>query len=190
MSKIKNYIFITIIVILAFCLYGVPTFYAPDETRYSEVAREMIANHDFIVPYVNGIVFFHKPPLVYWIIDVFMSVFGQNTWGARLANPFLVLVCMLFVYFVVNKVLQSKVVALLSVIITLTTVLVLFVGRYLNIDMGIAVFLNLTMLSYWLSLKYDDDYKMSSFWLLMAFVFSGLAVMTKGYRWIIFYNYE
>ena len=186
MSKIKNYIFITIIVILAFCLYGVPTFYAPDETRYSEVAREMIANHDFIVPYVNGIVFFHKPPLVYWIIDVFMSVFGQNTWGARLANPFLVLVCMLFVYFVVNKVLQSKVVALLSVIITLTTVLVLFVGRYLNIDMGIAVFLNLTMLSYWLSLKYDDDYKMSSFWLLMAFVFSGLAVMTKGLVGIVF----
>ena len=186
MSKIKNYIFITIIVILAFCLYGVPTFYAPDETRYSEVAREMIANHDFIVPYVNGIVFFHKPPLVYWIIDVFMSVFGQNTCGARLANPFLVLVCMLFVYFVVNKVLQSKVVALLSVIITLTTVLVLFVGRYLNIDMGIAVFLNLTMLSYWLSLKYDDDYKMSSFWLLMAFVFSGLAVMTKGLVGIVF----
>ncbi|MGQ4005773.1 glycosyltransferase family 39 protein [Francisellaceae bacterium CB300] len=186
MSQIKNYIFITIIVILAFCLYGVPTFYAPDETRYSEVAREMIANHDFIVPYVNGIVFFHKPPLVYWIIDVFMSVFGQNTWGARLANPFLVLVCMLFVYFVVNKVLQSKVVALLSVIITLTTVLVLFVGRYLNIDMGIAVFLNLTMLSYWLSLKYDDDYKMSSFWLLMAFVFSGLAVMTKGLVGIVF----
>ena len=186
MSKVKNYLFILLMVGLAFCLYGLPDFYAPDETRYSEVAREMLANHNFIVPYINGIVFFHKPPLVYWIVDVFMSVFGENTWGARLTNPFLVLVCMLFVYFVVNKVLQSKVVALLSVVITLTTVLILFAGRYLNIDMGIAVFLNLTMLSYWLSLKYDDNYKVGSFWLLMAFVFSGLAVMTKGLMGIVF----
>jgi 4-amino-4-deoxy-L-arabinose transferase-like glycosyltransferase len=186
MSKIKNYIFIVIMVMLAFFLYGLPNFYAPDETRYSEVAREMLANHDFIIPYINGIVFFHKPPLIYWIMDVFMSIFGENTWGARLANPFFVLVCMLFVYYAVNKLLQSKVVALLSVIITLTTVLILFVGRYLNIDMGIAVFLNLTMLSYWLSLKYDDDYKISSLWLLMAFVFSGLAVMTKGLMGVVF----
>ena len=102
MSKIKNYIFITIMVILAFCLYGLPTFYAPDETRYSEVAREMIANHDFIVPYVNGIIFFHKPPLVYWIVDVFMNVFGQNTWGARLANPSLVLVTSVNLFFLLG----------------------------------------------------------------------------------------
>jgi 4-amino-4-deoxy-L-arabinose transferase-like glycosyltransferase len=105
MSKIKNYIFIVIMVMLAFFLYGLPNFYAPDETRYSEVAREMLANHDFIIPYINGIVFFHKPPLIYWIMDFFMSIFGENTWGARFANPFFVLVCMLFVYYTVNKLL-------------------------------------------------------------------------------------
>lgn len=44
--------------VVAFCMYGVANFYVPDETRYSEVAREMLANHNFIVPYIDGIIFF------------------------------------------------------------------------------------------------------------------------------------
>ena len=186
MKSKKDYLFILFIFVVAFCLYGLPNFYAPDETRYSEVAREMLANKDFLVPYINGIVFFHKAPIVYWITCFFMSVFGENTWGARLANPFLLLISLFFTYYAVKKVLESRALALISVFVMLTSLLTLFVGRYLNIDLGIAVFLNMTMLSYWISLKYRDDYKRETLWLLIAFVFSGLAVMTKGLVGIVF----
>ncbi|WP_234393510.1 ArnT family glycosyltransferase [Francisella noatunensis] len=134
--------------VVAFCMYGVANFYVPDETRYSEVAREMLANHNFIVPYIDGIIFFHKPPLVYWITCIFMSIFGENTWGARLVNPVLLGICLIFTYIAVRKVLDCRQTALLSVGVSLSTVLFLFVGRYLNMDLAIAVFLNMTMLSY------------------------------------------
>jgi 4-amino-4-deoxy-L-arabinose transferase-like glycosyltransferase len=173
-------------VVIAFLLYGLPNFYAPDETRYSEVAREMLANNDFIVPYINGIIFFHKPCMIYWITSFFMSIFGENTWGARLVNPVLLLSCLMFTYFAVRTVLGNRSIAILSVVITLTTIMILFTGRYLNMDLGIAVFLNLRMLSYWISLKYDDNYIKSSLWLFLAFIFAAIAIKTKGLMGIVF----
>ncbi len=185
-NKFKDILLILATMVVAFCMYGVANFYAPDETRYSEVAKEMLANHNFIVPYIDGMIFFHKPPLVYWITCIFMSIFGENTWGARLVNPVLLGICLIFTYITVRKVLDCRQTALLSVAVSLSTILFLFVGRYLNMDLAIAVFLNMTMLSYWVSLKYDDDYKKSTYWLTLAFIFAGLAVMTKGLMGIVF----
>ena len=185
-KTLKHLLFILVLFIIAFCMYGIPNFYAPDETRYSEVAREMLASHNFIVPHIDGMIFFHKPPVVYWVTCIFMSIFGENTWGARLVNPVLLCMCLMFTYFILNKIFKCRQITFLSVLISLTTILFLFLGRYLNIDLAIAVFLNMTILSYWMSLKYDDDYKKSTFWLLVAFVFAGIAVMTKGLMGIVF----
>jgi len=185
-KTLTDLIFIFILTFIAFCLYGVPAFYSPDESRYAEVTREMMANKDYIVPFINGIIFFHKPPVVYWITAFFMHVFGENTWGARLVNPLLVYCCLNLLYFAVKIVLNSRSLALLSVVITCTTVMFMFAGRYLNMDLAIAVFLNMTMLCYWVSLKYDDDYFKSSLWLFFAFIFAGISVMTKGLMGIVF----
>lgn len=183
---LKDILIIIGVMAAAFCMYGVPSFYSPDETRYSEVAREMIVNHNFIVPYINGVIFFHKPPIVYWLTCVFMSIFGENTWGARLVNPVLLSVCMVFAYYIISKILRSRILSIYSIAVALSSVMFLFIGRYLNMDLAVAVFLNMTILSYWMSLKYDDNYLKSSLWLLIAFIFSGLAVMTKGLMGIVF----
>lgn len=185
-KTLKDILIIIGVMTVAFCMYGVPSFYSPDETRYSEVAREMIVNHNFIVPYINGVIFFHKPPIVYWITCVFMSIFGENTWGARLVNPVLLSICLVFAYYVIKKVLESRTLSLYSIAVALSSVMFLFIGRYLNMDLAVAVFLNMTILSYWMSLKYDDNYLKSTLWLLLAFIFSGLAVMAKGLMGIVF----
>ena len=56
----------------------------PDETRYAEIPREMLAAGDLVVPRLNGLPYFEKPPLLYWANAAALRVFGENPWAARL----------------------------------------------------------------------------------------------------------
>ena len=56
----------------------------PTETRYAEIAREMLKSGDWLIPRLNGIPHFHKPPIAYWASAAGMALLGPNEWGARL----------------------------------------------------------------------------------------------------------
>jgi 4-amino-4-deoxy-L-arabinose transferase-like glycosyltransferase len=56
----------------------------PDEARYAEIPREMLASGDFVTPTLNGVHYFEKPPLLYWANAASMTLFGQNAYAARL----------------------------------------------------------------------------------------------------------
>jgi 4-amino-4-deoxy-L-arabinose transferase-like glycosyltransferase len=56
----------------------------PDEARYAEVPREMLASGDFVTPRLNGVPYFEKPPLLYWANAASFSLFGTTPWAARL----------------------------------------------------------------------------------------------------------
>jgi 4-amino-4-deoxy-L-arabinose transferase-like glycosyltransferase len=49
-----------------------------DETRYLTVAWEMKLYNSFIVPVLNGLTYAHKPPLLFWLINLDWSIFGVN----------------------------------------------------------------------------------------------------------------
>jgi 4-amino-4-deoxy-L-arabinose transferase-like glycosyltransferase len=54
------------------------------ETRYVSVAWEMWLRHDYLVPYLNGVPYSHKPPLLFWVIQAGWWLFGVNSWWPRL----------------------------------------------------------------------------------------------------------
>ena len=58
-----------------------------DETRAVSVAWEMWQRHDFLVPYLNGEPYSHKPPLLQWCIHLMWSLFGVQEWCARMVVP-------------------------------------------------------------------------------------------------------
>jgi 4-amino-4-deoxy-L-arabinose transferase-like glycosyltransferase len=58
-----------------------------DETRYLAVAWEMWQRGDFLVPYLNGETYSHKPPLLFWAIHLGWAVFGVNDWSPRFVAP-------------------------------------------------------------------------------------------------------
>ena len=66
-----------------------------DETRYLSVAWEMWQRQDFLVPYLNGAAYSHKPPLLFWLIHGVWSVTGVQEWSARLVPPLLALLVIL-----------------------------------------------------------------------------------------------
>ncbi len=58
----------------------------PDEGRYATVAWEMLRSGDWLTPTLDGLPFFHKPPLFYWITGAALSVGGLTEIAARAAS--------------------------------------------------------------------------------------------------------
>lgn len=58
-----------------------------DETRYLAVAWEMWLRGDFIVPHLNGETYSHKPPLLFWAMQLGWALFGVNDWWPPLVAP-------------------------------------------------------------------------------------------------------
>ncbi|HOX22781.1 MAG TPA: glycosyltransferase family 39 protein, partial [Elusimicrobiales bacterium] len=55
----------------------------PGESRYAEISREMLEKSDYLVPTLNYVPYFEKPPLGYWLNALAMRIFGVNEFGAR-----------------------------------------------------------------------------------------------------------
>ena len=65
------------------------SFFSPDETNYTQVAREMLETGDFVVPHLDGHAWFNKPPLAYWLLAASFSIFGWGLPAAVLLNSLL-----------------------------------------------------------------------------------------------------
>ncbi len=78
------------------CLFS-PGLLDDVDSIYIEVAREMTLRHDYVTPYVDGIRFFDKPPLMYWMAAGSMKLFGPYDWAARLPLS----LCVLGLFFAV-----------------------------------------------------------------------------------------
>lgn len=58
----------------------------PDEGRYAGVAWEMLRSHSPLVPLLDGMPYFHKPPLYYWLAQISYALFGVHEFSARLPS--------------------------------------------------------------------------------------------------------
>jgi 4-amino-4-deoxy-L-arabinose transferase-like glycosyltransferase len=85
------------LVLLIGCLFT-PGLLDDVDSIYIEIARSMLLRHDFVTPFIDGIRFFDKPPLMYWLAAGSMSVFGQTDWAARLPLALLTLALLLATY--------------------------------------------------------------------------------------------
>jgi 4-amino-4-deoxy-L-arabinose transferase-like glycosyltransferase len=91
------------ILVLAWLILQIGGLFTPGllddvDSVYIEIARELIQRHDYVTPYINGIRFFDKPPLLYWMAAGSMHVFGTHDWAARLPLALAVLALLLAVY--------------------------------------------------------------------------------------------
>ena len=57
-----------------------------DEGRYAEIAREMKDSRDLLIPTLNGIPHFQKPPVIYWSTAASLAVLGETEVAARMVS--------------------------------------------------------------------------------------------------------
>ena len=79
-------IWIAVLVSTLFVLVAVLTrpLIPIDETRYLTVAWEMRLSGDWLVPHLNGEAYSHKPPMLFWLINLAWAIFGEHEVVARL----------------------------------------------------------------------------------------------------------
>ncbi|HEX4234095.1 MAG TPA: glycosyltransferase family 39 protein [Caldimonas sp.] len=128
---------------LAFAL-GLHPLTVPDEGRYASVAWEMLRSADWIVPTENGLPFFHKPPLFYWLTALSMRAFGVGPAAARVAPLLAALAAMLGVH-VVTRRRAGEAVADAAVVVTATLPFFFVAAQYANLDMLVAAFIALAV---------------------------------------------
>ena len=91
------------LIVLAWLVLHIGCLFSPGllddvDSIYIEIAREMLVRHDLVTPYIDGIRFFDKPPLMYWLAAGSMHVFGAHAWAARLPLALLTLALFLATY--------------------------------------------------------------------------------------------
>jgi 4-amino-4-deoxy-L-arabinose transferase-like glycosyltransferase len=65
---------------------GSAPFDDPGEGQHAEIAREAWASGNLLDLRLNGVRYFDKPPLLYWLIALDFSVWGPSEWAARLPS--------------------------------------------------------------------------------------------------------
>lgn len=148
----------------------------PDEGRYAGVALEMWRGDPW-VPTLNGLPFFHKPPLLYWVDMAAFSVFGVNEFAARMGPALgaFVLGASLFVHL---RHWHGEAAARVGLAVLATTPFLFVGGQYVNHDMGVAGCITAAVLAAVRGLESPPPARRG--WLVQAWLFCGLGVLAKG----------
>ena len=149
----------------------------PDEPRYSEIGREMWASGDWITPRLNGYLWLEKPIWLYWGQAISYHLFGVNEFAARFPSALSALITVLFVAFVVGR-LVSRRWGLLAGGVLATSAFWLAIARGASTDMGLACWIAVAVLAGHLAMRETGGAR-TGFWLLFAFAL-GVSMLAKG----------
>ncbi len=171
----KDVLLLTLLTSLLFGMFlGLPNLSAPDELRYSEIPREMIVNQDYIIPTINGVKYFEKPPLFYWMQVASIKVFGLNEWSLRSATALMGLIGVIATYLFGRRIYNRKTGWFAGIILSSMS-LYFAMAHVITLDMTVSVFMTIGLYAFFLAIK------SKSFTLLcLGFFSAAAAMMTKG----------
>jgi 4-amino-4-deoxy-L-arabinose transferase-like glycosyltransferase len=151
----------------------------PDEGRYVGVAWEMLRSGHWLVPTLDGLPYFHKPPLFYWITAGSLSIFGLHEWAAR-AAPLLGAVATAASLFAFATRWAGATVARLSLLALVTSPLIFAGAQFANLDMIVAGCISVTILALGSAVLDLERGRRPTGTLLVAYGFAALGLLAKG----------
>ena len=157
---------------------GSAPLFNPDEGRYAEVPREMIAGGDWVTPHLDGVPYFEKPPLMYWAVAVCEEAFGPSEWSVRLAPALFGVAGILMAYSAARRI-YGRDAGFWSAVVLGTSLLYLAIGHLVLLDMAVSVLMSATLFCFILGMREPPG--ATRRWLFFGlYASAALATLTKG----------
>ncbi|MBI3452724.1 MAG: phospholipid carrier-dependent glycosyltransferase [Rhodospirillales bacterium] len=178
-SWIRDLLALTVLIGLLFGAFiGQRPLGVPSEARYAEIPREMVATGDWVTPRLNGVKYFEKPPLFYWIQAAAIEAFGTSEAALRFTTAGFGLLSCLLVY-IGGRRLYSRAAGLLGAGVLATSLLHFGLSRVILLDMPVSFFISATLLAFLLAVRAPPGRERSVL-LYLAYAMAAGAVLTKG----------
>ena len=165
--------------IIWFALLGHRDLIEPDEGRYAEIPREIVATGDWITPRLNDFKYFEKPMLQYWATAVGFTLFGQSNASARLWPALIAFLGAIGIWFMAMR-LYGERAGFYAFVICISSLLYSVLGHILTLDMSVSVFVALGVGALSLAQTQRDNRPFLQRWMLFAWAALALALLSKG----------
>ncbi len=175
----SDLIILTVLICILFTfMLGNRPLSVPDEGRYVEIPREMVASGNYLTPRLNYVKYFEKPVFFYWLEALSIKLFGLNEFTLRLWPALFGLFGCLAIA-VAGARLFGRRTGLLSGVVLATSLLYYGLSRAIILDMPVSILLTLALLSFLIGTHEAPGLK-RRLYLWGFYTFAALAVLTKG----------
>jgi 4-amino-4-deoxy-L-arabinose transferase-like glycosyltransferase len=164
------------------CLAGLgrPALWEPDEGRYAEIAREMLVGKDYTTPRDDGVRYFEKPPLMYWLTAVSVRALGPSEFAARLPAALFSVGQMLLTAALAETMFGPEAALPAALCLGLSP---LFFGfsRFLTLDPALAFFVCAGLAAFYIGARQErPDSGRARMWFLAASASAAMGTLAKG----------
>ncbi len=157
---------------------GSRSLWHPDEGRYSEIPREMVASGDYLTPRLNGVKYFEKPALFYWLQAGAIKLFGVNEWSLRLWIAVFAGLGCLAVFYAADRFYGLRA-GLFAAAILATSLWYDLMGSAITLDIAVTAFLTVAMLAFLIGIQ-EPEGSTRRTWLWAFYALAAAATLTKG----------
>ena len=162
-----------------FVTLQVRPMFDPDEGRYAEIPREMVASGNWVTPRLDGLKYFEKPVLQYWATATVYSVVGLSNWSSRLWTVGLGFGCLGLIYAWLARLYERRA-AILGVVLLALSPYFGIIGHLDLLDAGLTFWLTAMVLSFTRAQCSPEGSGAERNWMLLSWAMAALALLTKG----------
>lgn len=153
---------------------GITRIIDPSDGFFAESARELLESNNFIVPTLNYAPYNDKPILTHWLIAASYAVLGVSEFASRLPSALCASALCVATFAFARRYANSRT-AWFAGLILVSSYLFSILARVSLTDMPLALFLNLSLFSFFIGWK-----EQSKKFQLLGWIALGIALLTKG----------
>lgn len=151
----------------------------PDEGRYVGIAWEMVTSGNWFVPHLDGLPYFHKPPLFYWMTAASLKACGPTLLCSRVAPLLSALALAIGLLWFLSRHLDKKT-AVVAFVALLTQPFFFASAQFANLDMLVASMISLTIMMAAAFVWQLEQGQFAQRYLFSTYGFAAAGLLAKG----------